>query len=65
MTNDLTVGKITPLSNKSFSNIDRIQTANQRSREILSSIQKIEEALKTNDLKTIREECFYVKGLFS
>ncbi len=65
-TQSMVVGRISQLDKeKRFEKLDRVMSNAQTRKEILTAIDKIEKALLTNDLKTIREECIYVRGIFS
>ena len=39
--------------------------SSQKKRELLDSVSRIESALRLSDLKAIREECIYLRGIFS
>lgn len=62
MTN-IVIGNID--NKKINSSLESTMTSAQKKREVLEAIARIEDALRTSNLKSIRQECIYVRGIFS
>jgi len=62
MTN-IVIGNID--NKKINSSLESTMTLAQKKREVLEAIARIEDALRTSNLKSITQECIYIRGIFS